>query len=81
MTKIDRSHISNFMHRLGLVTAAAFFVLGVFILCTEQLNNMEKTYRVIFASLFFAIGCYRIVNWYLKNKSRQYNEFIDTDEN
>ncbi len=81
MSKINRNSVSNFMHWLGLLTAATFVILGIYILYSDNLNGLEKTTRVIFSIFFFALGFFRIVNWVLKNKSRKIGEYANEDDN
>ncbi len=77
MKKFGKSNISDFMHRLGLLTAITFIALGTYILYTDNLNGLEKTTRVLFSIFFFALGIFRVVNWVLKNKSRKFGEYED----
>ncbi len=79
MPKIDRSHISNTMHWLGLVTAVSFIFLGIFILYSPNLDALESTMRTLFSVFFFSLGIFRVVNWVLKNKSR--NQERSSNEN
>ncbi len=72
MEKFGRSNISDFMHWLGLLTALTFFALGIYIVYTDNLDALPKTTRVLFSIFFFALGVFRTVNWFLKNKSRRF---------
>lgn len=75
MAKFDRSNINDFMHWLGLITALTFIALGAYVLYTDNLNALPRATRVLFSIFFFALGVFRIVNWFLKNKSRKFGEY------
>ena len=62
-----------------LINCSTIKIIDGSILYSPNLNALENTVRTLFSVFFFALGIFKVVNWILKNKSR--NQERSSNEN
>ena len=75
-----KSKASDIMHWFGLVMIFTYFVLGAYVLFTDNLKYLGENVRFVFGFFFFAFGFFRAVNWWQKHKARKYVDDSDYSE-
>lgn len=59
---------SDFMHWLGIVMIAIYFILGSLVFFSNLFLNLPENMRIVFGLFLYAFGFFRLVNWFQKNK-------------
>ena len=63
--------MGRFTKIFGIVVAAMFFLLGLYVLLSPRFNYLPKEAKVIFSVFLFLYGGYRMVRYIYRDREEE----------